>query len=184
MNGALPEALLEAFPFGLAVLDPEGRIVQVNREAARRLERGGDGPVGADFFEAIASGHSFDNARNAFLAGAVARRVSIDIEAVGAHVRLRGFETADGFRVLSLLEPEDVDDRDRGIAEAWEAAIELASDVRHGINNPLMVIMGQIENLLMRSDLPALVRQRLGEMHHEALRIRDLVARLQEIRRK
>lgn len=63
-----------------------------------------------------------------------------------------------------------------------EVAIVI-SDVRHDTNNALMAIMGYLELLLGRDDLPADVVTKLRAIENEAYKIRDHIARTSFIRR-
>jgi signal transduction histidine kinase len=54
----------------------------------------------------------------------------------------------------------------------------LAGGVAHEINNPLMIIGGRIELLLMRKDLPPPVREDLERVGRESTRISEIVKNL------
>jgi signal transduction histidine kinase len=59
----------------------------------------------------------------------------------------------------------------------------LISEVRHDTNNSLMAILGYLEILLRRHDLPEAVVSKLKGIEAEAFKIRDHVARTSIIRR-
>ena len=59
----------------------------------------------------------------------------------------------------------------------------LISEVRHDTNNSLMAIIGYLEILLERGDLPAVAVTKLKHIEAEAYKIRDCVARTSFIRR-
>lgn len=59
----------------------------------------------------------------------------------------------------------------------------LISDVRHDTNNSLMAILGYVELLLSRTDLPEPVVAKLKNIEGEAYKIRDQIARTAFIRR-
>ena len=59
----------------------------------------------------------------------------------------------------------------------------LIADVRHDSNNALMAILGYLEILLGRDDLPEAVVSKLKSIEAEAYKIRDHVARTSFIRR-
>lgn len=59
----------------------------------------------------------------------------------------------------------------------------LISDVRHDTNNSLMAILGYLELLLGRDDLPEAAVAKLKGIEAEAYRIRDHIARTASIRR-
>jgi signal transduction histidine kinase len=74
----------------------------------------------------------------------------------------------------------------RAIIAGQEAKLneiaDLAADVRHGINNPLAGIIGQVQ-ILLRSDLPPDLRAQIESIEHLALRVRDTAALLRSIQR-
>jgi len=57
------------------------------------------------------------------------------------------------------------------------------SDVRHEINNALMAILGYLEIILGRSDLPPDVAAKLRNVETESFRLRDEIARTGFIRK-
>lgn len=57
------------------------------------------------------------------------------------------------------------------------------SDVRHDTNNALMAVLGYLELLLGRDDLPSDAVTKLRAIEAEAYKIRDLIARTSFIRR-
>jgi signal transduction histidine kinase len=59
----------------------------------------------------------------------------------------------------------------------------LIADVRHDSNNALMAILGYLEILLGRDDLPEAVVSKLKNIEAEAYKIRDHLARTSFIRR-
>ena len=59
----------------------------------------------------------------------------------------------------------------------------LISEVRHDTNNALMAILGYLEILLRRDDIPAAVVTKLKGIEAEAYKIRDHIARTTFIRR-
>jgi signal transduction histidine kinase len=56
------------------------------------------------------------------------------------------------------------------------------SDLRHDTNNSLMAILGYVELLLKRDDLPAVVVSKLKGIQSEAGKIRDHIARTSVIK--
>jgi signal transduction histidine kinase len=59
----------------------------------------------------------------------------------------------------------------------------LISDVRHDTNNSLMAILGYLELLFGRKDVPEPVMSKLKSIETETYKIRDHIARTQFIRR-
>jgi len=69
-------------------------------------------------------------------------------------------------------------------AERCAAVGQIGITVRHEINNPLTAILGQTQLLLMRrKDLPEDVRQRLQIIEQLSMRIRDIVKKLEAIKK-
>jgi signal transduction histidine kinase len=60
---------------------------------------------------------------------------------------------------------------------------KLISDVRHDTNNSLMAILGYVELLLTRDDLPESAQSKLRHIEAESYKIRDSIARTKTIRR-
>jgi signal transduction histidine kinase len=59
----------------------------------------------------------------------------------------------------------------------------LIADVRHDTNNSLMAILGYLELLLQRDDLPAAAVSKLRGIETEANKIRDHIARTSSIKK-
>jgi signal transduction histidine kinase len=66
--------------------------------------------------------------------------------------------------------------------EARRRAVQLASAVKHDINNLLMGVLGQTEILRLDPGLPERTRARLDAVAEQGRKIRDRVADLDEIR--
>jgi len=64
-----------------------------------------------------------------------------------------------------------------------EDVAKTVADVRHEVNNALMAILGYLEIILGRTDLPPDVVAKLKNVETEAFRIRDEVARTGFIRK-
>lgn len=62
-----------------------------------------------------------------------------------------------------------------------QRAAELAARVRHEVNNPLTGLLGQTQ-LLLRENLSETAHQRVTTIEQLALRIRDTIAQLREVR--
>jgi signal transduction histidine kinase len=69
------------------------------------------------------------------------------------------------------------------VDDASNEIAALISDVRHDTNNSLMAIMGYVELLLSRTDLPEAAVTKLKAIETEAFKIRDHLARTSFIRR-
>ena len=59
---------------------------------------------------------------------------------------------------------------------------ELVSRVRHEINNPLTGVLGQAQ-LLLREDLNDRARKRAQSIEELALRLKDIVLQLREVKK-
>jgi signal transduction histidine kinase len=86
-----------------------------------------------------------------------------------------------------LRQPEtETEARLRAVIVEQEAKLnelaEIVAAVRHGINNPLAGIIGQLQ-LLLRSDLSPALRADIESIEQLALRIRDTAALLRAIQR-
>ena len=69
------------------------------------------------------------------------------------------------------------------VARWSDSMFQTVSTVRHEINNSLMGLLGQVELLLDRGDLPDVARQKVVQVQAEAERIRRRVADLSGIRK-
>jgi signal transduction histidine kinase len=73
----------------------------------------------------------------------------------------------------------------RALVAKYEAmlteAAELVARVRHEINNPLTGVLGQAQ-LLLREDLSERARKRAQTIEELAIRMRDVVAQLRNVR--
>ena len=69
------------------------------------------------------------------------------------------------------------------MSHASDDVATLISEIRHEVNNSLMAILGYVELLLARKDLPADVMAKLKNIDGEAFRIREQIARTGFIRR-
>lgn len=102
-------------------------------------------------------------------------------ELLSAH-RAWLFDAEDGWRALDVT-TQPLDDgttvlqlRDvTGIVETESERAMLTRVVSHELRNPLTVVMGQVELLLERDDLPAAVRDRLMSIDKAGLRMERLV---------
>jgi signal transduction histidine kinase len=63
-----------------------------------------------------------------------------------------------------------------------EQIVELVARVRHEINNPLTGVLGQAQ-LLLREDLNEKARKRALAIEDLALRLKDVVAQLREVKK-
>ncbi|HEX6849975.1 MAG TPA: histidine kinase dimerization/phospho-acceptor domain-containing protein [Candidatus Polarisedimenticolaceae bacterium] len=175
MTTPLPASFVDAFPAGLAVLDRDGRVLQSNARASCA--------VGDDFFAAFGAEGFFHAARDGYLGGIASGRVDVSFEGRGCHVRVVAFEVAGSRFGLAWLDPMRGEARLLAIAQAWDKALALVAEVRHEIANPLMGLLGQIELLEMRPDLPDTVRAKLTMITGEAQRIQVQAARLKDVKR-
>ena len=63
-----------------------------------------------------------------------------------------------------------------------EQIVELVARVRHEINNPLTGVLGQAQ-LLLREELNDRARKRAQAIEDLALRLKDIVAQLREVKK-
>lgn len=65
--------------------------------------------------------------------------------------------------------------------EEIQALLKQISEIRHQINNPLMGILGHLELLLERPELPEDIKERGEKMLHESRKIKTLVEDLGQV---
>ena len=63
-----------------------------------------------------------------------------------------------------------------------EQIVELVARVRHEINNPLTGVLGQAQ-LLLREELNDRARKRAQSIEELALRLKDIVAQLRDVKK-
>jgi signal transduction histidine kinase len=63
-----------------------------------------------------------------------------------------------------------------------EQIVELVARVRHEINNPLTGVLGQSQ-LLLREELNDRARKRAQSIEELALRLKDIVAQLRDVKK-
>ena len=63
-----------------------------------------------------------------------------------------------------------------------EQIVELVARVRHEINNPLTGVLGQAQ-LLLREELNDRARKRAQSIEDLALRLKDIVAQLRDVKK-
>lgn len=120
--------------------------------------------------------HAYTEADVAFLEN-IARQVAMALEnsRLYEEARLRSEE-------LERANQELLATRDRLIhAERAAALAQLGATIQHEINNPLTVVLGQASLLLRREDLAPEVRSALEAVLEHALRIRDIMRKLQSV---
>lgn len=107
----------------------------------------------------------------------IARQVALALEnsRLYEEARLRNEELERANRELLAT-------RDRLVhAERAAALAQLGTALQHEINNPLTVVLGQVSLLLKREDLAPEVRSALEAALDHALRIRDIMRKLQSV---
>lgn len=172
MSDATLAALLDAFPMGVALVDHSGAIRLANRAAGRILGREPVELVGRPLFDALralAGAEEFAETFPARLAG----ETLDDAFGTSPRARLRSYRDASGPAAVVILEA----------GASTTRAAELASHVKHDVNNLLMGLLGQTALLGLRPDLAEAVRGKLALIEEHGKKIRDRVADLDEIRR-
>ena len=107
----------------------------------------------------------------------IARQVALALEnsRLYEEARLRNEELERANRELLAT-------RDRLVhAERAAALAQLGTVLQHEINNPLTVVLGQVSLLLKREDLDPEMRSALEPVLDHALRIRDIMHKLQSV---
>lgn len=167
------DTVFEALPFGMLLLDGEGRILRANAAA-------GVGPFAGrtlenrNLFDDFPALPELNVARARFQSGLRDGNVSLLLGHSGLRVRIASLRGGDGgVRAAVFVETLAPEERLLGLEAAYAALQRLVSETRHEVNNPLMGLMGQLELLQMRSELPGWVREKVDAAMHEAERIRD-----------
>ncbi len=188
MRRSASAGLLEALPFPGAILDAAGRILAGNAALARLSGTSGAPVEGTSLFEVLPAIGEPALAR--LREGMTHGGVDLDLRVTSAagaprdlRLRIRSFRDGSATLALAIVSEAAPTDEARRDAAAYEAALQIASHVRHEINNPLMGIMGCVELLLARSDLDETVRVKIETIGKEADRIRDRTRELSAIRR-
>ena len=87
--------------------------------------------------------------------------------------------------LLSLHQARREAERGGGVARELDRALSLVTEIRHELNNPLTALMAEVQLLLMDADqFGEDQRQSLRTVEQMAQRMRDLVRRLQELKRR
>ncbi|HEY5600438.1 MAG TPA: histidine kinase dimerization/phospho-acceptor domain-containing protein, partial [Candidatus Manganitrophaceae bacterium] len=86
-------------------------------------------------------------------------------------------------RVRRFLATEDAY-QERVLLERLNAIRSISLSVRHEINNPLTVICGQSQLLLQKDDLSKDVKHRVNILYDMAMRISEIVKRLDQVEDK
>ena len=189
-SAAQPANVFRDAPIGMAYVDAEGKLTEVNGKFAGFLEPEGalDGRV---LFEFV------DPADRARVSEAVSRALD-DTAQVGA-VEFRPAGRADrmaelyargvagGSRaVLYLIDVSEQKALETKFAQSqkMQAVGQLAGGVAHDFNNLLTVIIGNCEFLLMRHQAGDPSFKEIHEIHQNALRAATLVGQLLAFSRK
>ena len=185
------ETAFNALAEGLAVVDPHGRIVRMNRSLARLAEATEDELVGRDLGEAL-----FGEPEATAALVAAARRgerptpLIQRVEPARRTLRLTAAPLAEGVdRAPVVLLVEDVTEQRALEAQLIQnekmAAIgQLVSGVAHELNNPLTSIAGLAELLLERGPMGDAPRELLRVIHDQADRASRIVRNLLTFARK
>lgn len=114
-----------------------------------------------------------------------------DVEA-----KIQGIEGGANDYLIKPIEPREVVSRvrrflatedayqERVLLERLNAIRSISLSVRHEINNPLTVICGQAQLLLQKEDLSKDVKHRVNILYDMAMRISEIVKRLDQVEDK
>ena len=180
--------LVSALPLGVTVLDERGTILTANEAAARLLGTDRALLLGRNFFAEFASLEGMGEAHDGFRRGIQQDSIDLRLDTVAAspgqdgssrlRVRVRSFRDGSDRRALVLLEETGAP----GGQELLQA-MEVASKVKHEVNNLLMGLLGNLTLLRDRTDLPEAIRKKVELIEQQGKRICDLVADLDAIQR-
>lgn len=173
------DAVFDVLPFGLMLLDGDGRILRANA-AAGIGTLAGERLEGRNLFDDFPDLPDLHVARARFQSGLRDGDVRLLLGNAGLRIRIASLPGADGgVRAAAFVEALSPEERLLGMEAAYVALQRLVAEARHEVNNPLMGLMGQLELLQMRAELPGWVREKINAAMHEAERIRDRLKQLQ-----
>ncbi|GEM_PF-1658554 len=187
-------ALFDAVHEAIYVVDPaSGEILDVNARAEEMTGYGRDELREKNLFDLFPEKDQSDVL--AQLKSAIERETMVEIPDLyqwrkdgsrfHAHCRVRRV-TWDGQRQVLVVvrDLSHLEEAQQYViqAERQEALEQLGLTMRHEINNPLTGILGNVQLLLLKEDLPEDVRQRLETVESLTLRIRDIMRRLETIK--
>src|SRR5450830_1313482 len=157
------DQLVETAPEGIAIADPQGRVMRVNAEFVRMFGYGVDEVVGQYLDDLVAPPARQEEAkaltRSTIQGGknlleTVRRRkdgISIDVSLIGAPILVAGKLEA-GYGIYRDITERKQAEAQLRQSQKMEAIGTLAGGVAHDFNNLLTGILGNIA--LMRSSLP------------------------------
>ena len=167
-------ALLHALPFPAALLNASGIVIAANGPAEAVL---GAGLVGTPFFPIAIPGAAATPAESAYRQGMATSEVQTAFALPGRRLLVRSLPGPER-RALALI----VDESGAGSGAVLAQVREIASKVKHDVNNVLMGLLGQTSLLQSRPDVSAVARAKIAVIEEQGRKIRDTVARLDAIR--
>ncbi len=188
MSGILSEGLLAALPFGVAILDADGRVLSSNAQAGRLLRPTVGGLDGKPLFWQCGDLPGMDEAERTFRKGM--REAGVDLRftteahdpgfgPVPIRVHVRSFRDGTTLRAVVVIREE----ASREDQDALDRAGEITSSVKHDVNNLLMGLAGYASLLRERPDLPEAARSKVELVEGQARKIRDRIADLDAVKR-
>jgi signal transduction histidine kinase len=180
MIPSMPRALLEAVPFGFVLIDGNGTVLQVSSEVESLTGLRVSDLVGKGFFERfglVAEIHGAEDALRGegddpdrlLIARARLKPVG-GRKAFDADLLFRGFES-DGQRYGLVVIPAATDEKET--ADAFDRRL---STIRHDLNNALMALIGHVELLALRRDLPDDALEKIRTVMEHAARLRGKIS--------
>ncbi len=183
MTGAAHASLLGALPFAVTVLGADGTVLAVNEEAARILGADAEALLGTNFFRDLAPLGGMEQAQDEICRGIERNSVDDWFRTVAVlagrelRIHVRSFRDGDQGRALVVVEEAGAP---RG---ELRQATEIASRVKHDVNNLLMGLLGHVALLQDRTDLPEPARKKVDLIEQQGKSIRDRITDLDAIRR-
>jgi len=184
LNLGLPRSFLDALPFGLILLDDEGKVLGINERAEQVTGTSGGELTGKNLFTHFVSIEGMRSAGESFLSGPgteAAFAACFDVTPEGtpteAKITLRRFEErGERFGIVIIEEAAG-----QGLSVN---GLQAAATIRHDINNELMGLMGYVGLLEATDGLPDKARMRVRAIAERVDRIREEVAELGRIHSK
>lgn len=192
MTDSLAIPILEALPHGIVALDLSERVLFANAAAGTILGRTPEQLTGAPLFHQplrLTDLTALEDAyrrvvRDGETGDPVFGSVTSDAGRMSIRARpIRASGEGDVAGVLVLETLPAIGGSDNA-ADDLERCLDVVRRVRHDVNNPLMGIYGNVELLLSGESLSPTARDKVGAIREDAVRIRDRIVDLGELRRK
>jgi hypothetical protein len=187
MIPSMPRGLLDALPFGFVLMDGNGTVLQVSPEVESLTGLRASDLAGKGFFERFGLFAEIPGAEealqgqgedpNRLLVARASLKPAGASESIATDIFFRGFD-ADGQRYGLVVIPAEA-----GKEVSARAGRRQRSTIKHDLNNALMALVGHVELLLLRRDLPADAVEKIRVVMEHAGRLREMIGGMDSGRR-